>query len=420
MSEQTGVNQSTTTQLPPYSPTDPSPTAGTGTRVRVNHLVGESSGQEVRRVNQRSRPLPQPFAGTGAFVETTRAQEMLRRQQERQNQQQQQRPADAPNAHSGAEANVRRGAPAVAQTSPPAVNTVNAHRHYPSYPEVVETRQISNARHRAINQPEPLNTAAARYPPPGFPPPGSPPAGNHPNNRPTHNPRSRSSSAEDLLLQLVRYDTVIIVDDSLTMAGTSWSEAREALSELSDLAGSYDTDGIDLYFLNSPLVGNGLRNAQEVGQLFDSVVPYGITPIGEKLEILLLDYLSRLETAKRHADVGEHSALAAIKPVNYLVITDGAPIRIADDPEPVIVAAARRLDEGKFPITQVGIQFVQIGSDPSATEALRGLDDDLPIKYGIRDIVDTTLYSGHQLDASTLTKCLLGGINRRIDRRGVS
>lgn len=32
----------------------------------------------------------------------------------------------------------------------------------------------------------------------------------------------------------------------------------------------------------------------------------------------------------------------------------------ADDPESVIVTAARRLDAGKFPITQVGIQFIQV------------------------------------------------------------
>jgi hypothetical protein len=82
------------------------------------------------------------------------------------------------------------------------------------------------------------------------------------------------------------------------------------------------------------------------------------------------------------------------------------------------VTAARRLDQGKFPINQVGIQFIQIGNDPSATEALRELDDDLAGKYNIRDIVDTTPYSGHQLDAQTLTKILLGGINRRVDRRG--
>lgn len=141
----------------------------------------------------------------------------------------------------------------------------------------------------------------------------------------------------------------------------------------------------------------------------------GITPTGEKLEELLLDYLLRLEQAKSEADAGHPGALQQVKPVNFLIITDGAP---TDDPESVIVTAAQRLDAGRFPINQVGIQFIQIGNDPSATEALRELDDDLAGKYRIRDIVDTTLYTGNALDATTLTKILLGGINRRVDRRG--
>jgi len=94
---------------------------------------------------------------------------------------------------------------------------------------------------------------------------------------------------------------------------------------------------------------------------------------------------------------------------------DGAP---TDDPESVIMTAARRLDKNNFPLSQVGIQFVQIGTDPEATEALRQLDDELSGKHDVRDMVDTTPYTGQQLTADVLTKILLGGINRRVDRRG--
>lgn len=160
-------------------------------------------------------------------------------------------------------------------------------------------------------------------------------------------------------------------------------------------------------------MGRGL-SAAEVNRLFERVQPEGITPTGEKLDELLSEYQVRLERAKAEAEAGHPSNLQQIKPINFLVITDGAP---TDDPESVIVAAARRLDAGRFLLSQVGIQFVQIGDDPDATEALRVLDDDLAGKYGIRDIVDTTPYSGGQLDAVKLTKILLGGINRREDRR---
>jgi hypothetical protein len=102
--------------------------------------------------------------------------------------------------------------------------------------------------------------------------------------------------------------------------------------------------------------------------VFDRIQPTGITPIGGKLEELLLTYLDKIENAKAREIAGESNALKAIKPVNYIVLTDGAPsqchllstmpdlvtgIFAADDPEDVIVMAARRLDRGNFPITQV-------------------------------------------------------------------
>jgi len=103
--------------------------------------------------------------------------------------------------------------------------------------------------------------------------------------------------------------------------------------------------------------------------------PTGGTPIGDKLEELLLDYLLRLEQTL------VDPASPRVKPINFIVITDGAP---TDDPESVITTAARRLDNNNFPLSQVGIQFVQIGTDPDATEALRELDDELSGKHNVR------------------------------------
>ena len=56
----------------------------------------------------------------------------------------------------------------------------------------------------------------------------------------------------------------------------------------------------------------------------------------------------------------------------------------ADDPESVIVTAAKRLDARNFPLSQVGIQFVQIGTDQFATKFLRELDDELTSSHNIR------------------------------------
>ena len=58
-----------------------------------------------------------------------------------------------------------------------------------------------------------------------------------------------------------------------------------------------------------------------------------------------------------------------------------------------------------------------LGNDPAATEALAELDDDLG--SDIRDIVDTAPYKPGQgaVSKDWVIKVLMGGINRRIDRR---
>jgi len=230
---------------------------------------------------------------------------------------------------------------------------------------------------------------------------------------------------------LKTYNTVLIVDDSSSMANdrsnprceNRWNQARDALAGLFEVAAQYDTDGIDIHFLNSKKLGQIVRSAKEVKRLFNSVHPRGITPIGQKLESLLLQYLALIEKAHDEDQkllsegiVGHN--LEAIKPVNYIVLTDGA---ATDDPESVIVTAAKRLDARHFPLSQIGIQFVQIGTDQFATKFLRELDDELTSSHNIRDMVDTTPYSPDkgQLSTRDVIKVLIGGINRRIDRKGV-
>ncbi|KIK73730.1 hypothetical protein PAXRUDRAFT_177636, partial [Paxillus rubicundulus Ve08.2h10] len=174
-------------------------------------------------------------------------------------------------------------------------------------------------------------------------------------------------------------------------------------------------DGVDIHFLNSHRSAIGMTDASKVRQLFEDVRPQGFTPIAHKLDTLVGDYLRKLEKASRKRDRGDPLPLQNMKPVNFIVITDGVP---TDEPLDSIVALASRLDRGNYPLTQVGIQFVQIGNDKQATKFLAELDDDLSQSHNIRDIVDTTPYFGAELTAEMLIKILLGGINRRVDRRG--
>ncbi|WVQ79245.1 hypothetical protein IAT38_001341 [Cryptococcus sp. DSM 104549] len=218
---------------------------------------------------------------------------------------------------------------------------------------------------------------------------------------------------EDPLEMLKEYDTIFLVDDSGSMAGSRWKQACTAIMEVAEIAARYDDDGIDVYFLNSKRHGVGLATTKQVAELFRGLEPRGVTPTGARLDVILREYITRLEESQALAP-GQAGYEEEVKPINLIVITDGA---ATDDPESVIISAARRLDNGNYPLSQVGIQFLQIGNDPEATAALEELDDGLSGVHGIRDIVDTVPYNGKEINAQLIIKALLGGINRRLDRK---
>jgi len=212
---------------------------------------------------------------------------------------------------------------------------------------------------------------------------------------------------EDALEFLKYFDTVLIVDDSRSMRGPLWKEAGQALAELAAVASQYASNGLEIQFLNSPLVGKNIKTAQEVQDLFGKVEPTNSTPIGRKLDRLLNAYLNKLRNDRN------------LKRVNYIIITDGCPTdRLELEPEAVIVKAAKVLDARSAPLSQIGIQFVQIGDNAAATRYLESLDDSLKTTHHVRDMVDTTpSVPGRQLD---MVKILTGGVNRRVDDKGSS
>jgi len=62
----------------------------------------------------------------------------------------------------------------------------------------------------------------------------------------------RKESKENALDMLSAYDTVVIMDDSASMLKEHrWEQACQALSELAQVAATYDRDGIDIHFLNT-------------------------------------------------------------------------------------------------------------------------------------------------------------------------
>ncbi|EFP85885.1 uncharacterized protein PGTG_11641 [Puccinia graminis f. sp. tritici CRL 75-36-700-3] len=141
-----------------------------------------------------------------------------------------------------------------------------------------------------------------------------------------------------------------------------WNEAAVAVAGLADTLVKYDSDGIDVYFMNSDEHLCNATSAAEVTQLFRTV-----QPVGQK----------EARATNR----------APIKPLNLIVITNGE----GDDPDTLAHALAGfsdRLDLGRFPLTQLGVQFVQIGDERDATRFLQALDNELKSELGgRRDII---------------------------------
>jgi hypothetical protein len=207
---------------------------------------------------------------------------------------------------------------------------------------------------------------------------------------PTPGPVPTTTSFADFKL-------VVIIDDSDSMEGGGlWFQARDALAGVAEFSRQKGGEGLDIYCLNNPSYRLDFRNEVDVRDFFNSISPDGQTPLGAKLRQILDIYVPRIEDPSLNH-----------KPVNILVITDGRP---TDDPRQVIVDFARRLDARQVPANKLNIQFVQIGDDPDATEALKELDDNLGPTHGIRDMVDTVTFSRDhpQVHTELLVKVLLG------------
>lgn len=112
-----------------------------------------------------------------------------------------------------------------------------------------------------------------------------------------------------------------------------WDETREALVGVVEKSVQYDDDGIDIYFFNSPVVVEHLRTAQDVRSLFRRVEPRRSTPTAKALKRVIDPYLAKLEQADAAKLNGRHEV---VKPLNIVVLTDGAPDR-NEEPEGVIV-----------------------------------------------------------------------------------
>lgn len=220
-------------------------------------------------------------------------------------------------------------------------------------------------------------------------------------------PSQVAAPVDDPYAFLSTFDTIFVIDDSASMQGSRWKEVSTTLKSITPICTARDADGIDIWFLNHASIYTNVNDVYAVECIFNSVTPTGSTPIGTRLYSILNPYVHALQRRETK------------KPINIIVITDGA---ATDDPESVILDAAKRLDAIQAPPWQVGIQFFQVGDDREAAEVLRELDDALVDMGCKRDMVDTLQKNelGASLSAVMILKTVLGGVHRRLDRKKVT
>ncbi|MGK7882747.1 MAG: VWA domain-containing protein [Crocosphaera sp.] len=194
-------------------------------------------------------------------------------------------------------------------------------------------------------------------------------------------------------------DYTLIIDKSSSMATsdgpdgkTRWQIAQESTLALADKCEEIDPDGITVYVFSGAFKRYDNVTSDKVTKVYEENQPMGQTDLASVLEDAFEDYFKRKEagTAKPNGET-------------FLIITDGEPT----DRKAVIsliMDAAQKVDRED----ELGISFIQVGTDKNATLFFKALDDDLQGAGAKFDIVDTVTVD--KMKGMSLTDVLLNAL----------
>jgi uncharacterized protein with von Willebrand factor type A (vWA) domain len=195
-------------------------------------------------------------------------------------------------------------------------------------------------------------------------------------------------------------DYTLIIDKSGSMAtpdqkgGKSrWVAAQESTFALAAKCEQFDPDGITLYVFSGRFKRYDNVTSSKVSQIFQENDPSGTTDLASVLKNATDSYFERKSRGETKPN-GE----------TILVITDGEP----DDRKAVmkvIIEVSRRMERDE----ELGISFIQVGTDPQATRFLKVLDDELQGAGAKFDICDTITME--DMEEFSLSEVLLNAIN---------
>jgi len=195
--------------------------------------------------------------------------------------------------------------------------------------------------------------------------------------------------------QLKNYDIILVLDKSGSMGtkdmpgGKSrWDAAQELTLALTRKALEFDQDGITVIpFAGSFKRYDNVNSEEVVAKIFKENEPNMSTDTAKVMKAVFDEYFAK-----------------KAKPIIALVVTDGVP-----DSEPalesVIIEATKKMEKDE----EIGVSFIQIGTDAGATAFLKRLDDGLVAKGAKFDIVDTK--TTEEMGEMTITDVILSALN---------
>ncbi|KAJ3284683.1 hypothetical protein HDU79_007961 [Rhizoclosmatium sp. JEL0117] len=206
--------------------------------------------------------------------------------------------------------------------------------------------------------------------------------------------------------------TLFLVDDSVSMNQftddpTRWVTLRNLLSEIIPQISIQDPYGVDLLFLNDPSILSGIKDSDWVKSAFEHVGEPQGTHTGRRVRDLLDAYSAVLRYD------------STIQPLNLVVFTDGD---INDETLlcRTIANYVEKLARRGYAGHQIGIEFVQIGDDEEAAEALIELERVINghhTKYS-RHVVGITPAGRIKLSPFNVLSVISSGIVKRVNTGG--
>ncbi len=194
-------------------------------------------------------------------------------------------------------------------------------------------------------------------------------------------------------------DYTLMIDKSSSMATsdgpdgkTRWQIAQESTLALAKKCEEIDPDGITVYVFSGRFRRYDNVTSDKVTKVYEENEPMGQTDLAAVLQDGLNNYFERKAAGTAQAN-GE----------TFLIITDGEPT----DRRPVmslIIDASQNLDRED----ELGISFIQVGTDKKATRFFKALDDELQGAGAKFDIVDTVTVD--DMKGMSLTDVLLNAL----------